>query len=233
MTGKSMAAQLVLYTYRCQACGRAGEERLRGDSHDSEESACSVCGEAVKLEWDGGMTFDTPRSLSDNAIERARRGTWSPTENTESKKQNMNRPDYEALDGQGLPYVRTAKIVGELPTPECRTAALKEASEALGRKLGLKVHRTISFGTPSHLAFNMTRPQAKNHAEARLLLTKGEDLSLDHCPTYNWVRKTHAHKNTDWNLPTLPRQRLAQGHGRNASSATLYELLRAEDGRIS
>jgi hypothetical protein len=64
----------------------------------------------------------------------------------------MNRPDYEALDGQGLPYVRAAKIVGELPTPECMMAALNEASEALARKLGLTAHKTISFGAPVHLA---------------------------------------------------------------------------------
>lgn len=68
-----MTARLVLYTYRCVACGHAGEERVRGDSHDGEESACGVCGEAIKLEWDGGVTFDTPKSLSDDAIERARR----------------------------------------------------------------------------------------------------------------------------------------------------------------
>ncbi len=96
----------------------------------------------------------------------------------------MIRPDYEALDAQGLPYLRAAKTVGELPTPESRAAALAEASQALGDKLGLTVHKTISFGAPTHLAFNMTRAQAKNHAQASLLLTKGEGLSLDHCPTY-------------------------------------------------
>ena len=97
----------------------------------------------------------------------------------------MNRPEYEALDAQGLPYVRLARVVGELSTPDFRTAALEEATQALGARLGKQAYKPISFGSPVHLAFNFTRAQAKNHPDARLLLSKGDDLSLDHCPSYN------------------------------------------------
>lgn len=53
----------VLYVYECSECGHRGEERLPGDSHDGRPSACSACGAAVKLEWDGGVTLhaDVPR----------------------------------------------------------------------------------------------------------------------------------------------------------------------------
>lgn len=53
-----MNQRLVLYTYRCVACGHNGEERLRGDSHEGAESACTTCGAPVTLEWDSGVTFE-------------------------------------------------------------------------------------------------------------------------------------------------------------------------------
>ncbi|MHA6823959.1 hypothetical protein ACQUKI_20845 [Ralstonia pseudosolanacearum] len=53
-----MERTTVLYVYHCQACGHRGEQRLAGDSHDGEESKCQVCGAAVRLEWDGGVTFE-------------------------------------------------------------------------------------------------------------------------------------------------------------------------------
>ncbi|WP_322048003.1 hypothetical protein [Paraburkholderia sp. J67] len=62
----------VLYVYRCAECGHRGEQRLDGDSHDGETSACSFCGAPVSLEWDGGVTFDTPNSIADEANARAR-----------------------------------------------------------------------------------------------------------------------------------------------------------------
>lgn len=52
----------MLYTYRCAACGHKGEERLRGDSHEGAESACTTCGASVALEWDGGVTLEVPKS---------------------------------------------------------------------------------------------------------------------------------------------------------------------------
>jgi hypothetical protein len=65
----TMTQSFFTYKYTCSACGTAGEERLRGASHDGVESACVVCGETVKLV----SAFDTPKSLSDDAIDRARR----------------------------------------------------------------------------------------------------------------------------------------------------------------
>jgi len=97
----------------------------------------------------------------------------------------MKRPDYEALDGQGLPYIRPSKVVGELSTPEARGAALESATMAVAKKLQLSALRRIGFGTPVHIAFGMTRQQAKNHVDAKLLLTLGDDVSLDFCQEYN------------------------------------------------
>lgn len=97
----------------------------------------------------------------------------------------MNRPNYEALDGQGLPYIRQARVVGELPTPSDRLVALASASKTLAGRLHLQLHQSIRFGTAVHLAFGLTRQQAKQHSEAKLLLTRGDDISLDQCPEYN------------------------------------------------
>lgn len=59
-----MDDEMVLYVYRCTACGHSGNTHLAGDDHDTEQSLCKVCGAAVRLEWDGGVTFDnvSPRS---------------------------------------------------------------------------------------------------------------------------------------------------------------------------
>lgn len=102
----------------------------------------------------------------------------------EQETQRVKRPDYEALNGQGLPYIRPARIVGELPTPEARLAALDSATHAIAKRLGITALRRIGFGSPVHVAFGLTRPQARNHAMASLLLTAGDDISLDHCPEY-------------------------------------------------
>jgi predicted RNA-binding Zn-ribbon protein involved in translation (DUF1610 family) len=63
----------VLYSYSCAACGKRGEERLDDDSHDGGASICTSCGAPVTLEWDGGVTFETPKTIADDGIERARR----------------------------------------------------------------------------------------------------------------------------------------------------------------
>ena len=47
--------ELVLYVYRCTACGHAGEAHLDDDSHDGEQAHCDSCGTPVALEWDGGV----------------------------------------------------------------------------------------------------------------------------------------------------------------------------------
>lgn len=91
----------------------------------------------------------------------------------------MNRPIYEALDASGLPYEREAVVVGELPTPRDRLKALETATGRLATALGMKARRTISLAVPVHVAFGMTRAQAKHHSESDLLLKTGEDLTLD------------------------------------------------------
>lgn len=97
----------------------------------------------------------------------------------------MSRPNYEATNGQGLPYIRLAKFVDELPSPDDRLRALDSATHQVARLLNSVATRRIPFGAPVFVAFGLTRPQAKNHAQATLLLTRGQDLSLDYCPEYN------------------------------------------------
>lgn len=98
----------------------------------------------------------------------------------------MTRPQYEALDAQGLPYLRQAMVVGELPTPEDRRAALLEATPTIAVRVGITQLDTVKFGIPVFYAFEgMTRPKAKHHHENKLLLTLGHDVSLDFCKSYN------------------------------------------------
>ena len=93
----------------------------------------------------------------------------------------MNVPEYEALDGRGLPYVRPAKCIGELPTQDERVRALEAATLEMARRLNSSAQRRIGFGTPVHVAFGLTRQQAKNHEQASLLLMKGDVLPLGLC----------------------------------------------------
>lgn len=96
----------------------------------------------------------------------------------------MERPEYMALDGQGMEYQRRAQIIGELPL-ESRSAALQEATASIAARTGLKAVKNIRLGTPAFMAFEgMTRPKAKHCNDADLLLTHGEALSLDLCPSY-------------------------------------------------
>jgi predicted RNA-binding Zn-ribbon protein involved in translation (DUF1610 family) len=62
----------VLYSYSCAACGKRGEERLDDDSHDGEASICTSCGAQVTPERDSGVTFETPKTIADDGIERVR-----------------------------------------------------------------------------------------------------------------------------------------------------------------
>lgn len=96
----------------------------------------------------------------------------------------MQRPEFED-DSSGLPRIRAARVIAELPTPESRAAALDSATHAVAKKLQAAAQRRIGFGTPVHVAFGLTRQQAKNHPAAALLLTIGSNLSLDICPEYN------------------------------------------------
>jgi predicted nucleic acid-binding Zn ribbon protein len=49
---------LVLYVYRCNACGHAGELKLP-ESSPEVTTACSACGAEVRAEWDGGVELTT------------------------------------------------------------------------------------------------------------------------------------------------------------------------------
>ncbi|MDR6496282.1 putative RNA-binding Zn-ribbon protein involved in translation (DUF1610 family) [Paraburkholderia terricola] len=62
----------VLYVYKCPDCGHRGDQHLEGDSHDGEASTCASCGAAVTLEWDGGVVLETPKTIADETIARAR-----------------------------------------------------------------------------------------------------------------------------------------------------------------
>jgi len=104
---------------------------------------------------------------------------------TKAEATPVKRPEYQALDGQGFEYLRTALVIGELPL-EARASALIEATTAIATKVGLNAVKHIPFGAPVFTAFEgMNRPKAKHHAESKLLLTKGDDVSLDYCPSYN------------------------------------------------
>ena len=96
----------------------------------------------------------------------------------------LPRPSYLALNGQGTEYERPARLIGELPLQD-RFQALARATEHVAQRAGLEAVRPIPFGAPVFTAFKgMTRPLAKSHTWASLLLTAGDDLSLDMVPTY-------------------------------------------------
>jgi hypothetical protein len=98
---------------------------------------------------------------------------------------DMKRPEYLALDNQGFEYQRLALVISELPL-EDRSPALLEATTVIAAKLGLTAAKPIPFGAPMFTAFEgMTRPKAKHHAQVKLLLTLGADVSLDYCPGYD------------------------------------------------
>jgi hypothetical protein len=94
-----------------------------------------------------------------------------------------SRPDYEALDAQGYPYMREAKVVGELPLAD-RRPALDAALAAVSNSLGMPARKALSFGLPVFEAFDLNRREAGRHEQAALLMTQGVNLSLDYIPAY-------------------------------------------------
>lgn len=97
----------------------------------------------------------------------------------------MTRPMYEALDAQGLPYLRPALTIGELPTPAERLTALVEATSGIAAKVGLQPVGVLKFALPVFTAFEgMTRAKAKHYPDEKLLLTQGCDVSLDFCASF-------------------------------------------------
>ena len=81
------------------------------------------------------------------------------------------RPQCEALDAQGLAHWRPAHQIHELPW-EARRPAIIEATRTLETMLAMPAKRHVPFGAPIYEAF-MTRPLAKAHPQAKLLLTMG------------------------------------------------------------
>jgi len=47
----------VLYVYCCTSCGHRCEVHFADDSHDGEVTVCASCDCPVRIEWDGGVTF--------------------------------------------------------------------------------------------------------------------------------------------------------------------------------
>ena len=100
------------------------------------------------------------------------------------KDESMTRPMYEALDAQGLPYLRPALTIGELPTPDERKAALVEATSGIAAKVGMQPVGVLKFALPVFSAFDMTRAKSKHYPDEKLLLTQGCDVSLDFCASF-------------------------------------------------
>ena len=104
---------------------------------------------------------------------------------TTTQRIHLERPDYQALDAQGLEYTRKARTIGELPHDD-RGQALEVATTFIASLTGLKAVKRIPFGTPVFMAFEgLTRPKAKHHPHERLLLTHGTDVELDYYPSYS------------------------------------------------
>ncbi len=94
------------------------------------------------------------------------------------------RPEYLALDNEGIEYSREARIIGELPL-SLRHQALEEATERICELVGMQASGRIAFGSPVFCAFNsLNRNRAKAHSQSKLLLTFGDDIPLDLCATY-------------------------------------------------
>lgn len=79
-------------------------------------------------------------------------------------------PDYEALDTNGDPYWREARVVGELPHLQIK-CALKKLAALLNVK-------SIPFGIPLYQYLGMTKKEASNHKMAYFLLKNGDQMPL-------------------------------------------------------
>lgn len=94
------------------------------------------------------------------------------------------RPDFEALDRHGIPCIRKARVIGELPSGQV-AEALKEATQRLSLLVGIDAIATVKYGTPAFVALKgVTRNIAKQSPHAQMLLKRGDELPLDLCPSY-------------------------------------------------
>lgn len=87
---------------------------------------------------------------------------------------------YEALDSDGKPVMRPARVIGELPH-DVRQVACADAAKGIGLLLGVAPIRSIPFGAPVYEAFGLKQPEAKAHPHSKLLMTLGHDVALAHC----------------------------------------------------
>lgn len=95
----------------------------------------------------------------------------------------IKRPPYEALNSEGYPYWREAQRIHELPMP-LRGAAMEEALPEVSKALGMAALEPLRFGLPVYAAFGIKHRLAARHENAKLLMTKVCDLSLDYVPAY-------------------------------------------------
>ena len=83
--------------------------------------------------------------------------------------------------GPRCDYTREAQIIGELRRTEDCQVALSEATATIGKLLGLKPKDKIGYCTAVYLAFGLTKKQADEHPETKLLNTRGSYLPLGYC----------------------------------------------------
>ena len=97
----------------------------------------------------------------------------------------MKNP-YEALDLAGLPYLREAITIHELPVDQ-RKQALDKMGKVIEKEVGMRYCEKFTvrsgsyglcFGIPLYEHFAITRNQAKDHPKSYLLLRYCQDLPL-------------------------------------------------------
>jgi hypothetical protein len=96
------------------------------------------------------------------------------------KKEKLMWPEYEAVDAMGLPFLRPAVRVEELPL-DMRAQALAGAAGGLASLVGLPLLRSMPFGAPAFVGFGLSRNQSKHRDHAALLLLPGCELPLWLC----------------------------------------------------
>jgi hypothetical protein len=86
-------------------------------------------------------------------------------------------PYYLALNGDGYEYIRKARIVSELPSPEARRDFLQQIKTSVEKTVGFTCER-LFFGVPLYQSFGMTVKDARNSSNAKLLFTQGCNIKL-------------------------------------------------------
>lgn len=81
------------------------------------------------------------------------------------------------LSSQDSSLHRHPATIGDLPHDK-RLSALDGATYDAARTLGMPACRRIPFEASVHVAFGLSKAQAKAHIHSKLLLTRGRDLTL-------------------------------------------------------